>query len=101
MARCLRVATAIVLAALAWLPVKLGVYGIHDTGNAFGAALGFQVGSKLPVAAGAHGLGVESLLLSGGMLGRLTAVLNLGGFIDPAPNATSGRQIGLEYALDL
>jgi hypothetical protein len=84
-----------------WLSVKLGVYGIHDTGDAFGAALGFQVGPKLPVAAGAHGLGVESLALSGGMLGRLTAVLNLGGFIDPAPNATSGRQIGLEYGLDL
>jgi hypothetical protein len=84
-----------------WLSVKLGFLGIHDDGNAFGAALGLQIGPKLPVAPGAHGLGVESLLLAGGRLGRLTAVLNLGGFIDPAPDATSGRQIGIELGLDL
>ncbi|MFL5305089.1 MAG: hypothetical protein ACJ8F1_07735 [Polyangia bacterium] len=84
-----------------WLSAKLGVYGIHDAGGAFGAALGFQVGPKLPVAPGAHGLGVESLVLTGGMVGRLTAVLNLGGFIDPAPNAISGRQTGVEAGLDL
>ena len=84
-----------------WLSAKLGVYGIHDTGDAFGAALGLQVGPKFPVAAGAHGLGVESLLLTGGMIGRMTAVLNLGGFIDPAPNATSNRQTGFEAGLDL
>jgi hypothetical protein len=40
-------------------------------------------------------------MLSGGMIGRLTAVMNLGGFIDPAPDATSGRQIGFEVGLDL
>ena len=84
-----------------WLSVKLGVYGIHGTGDSFAAGLGFQVGPKLPVAPGAHGLGVESLILSGGTIGRVTAALNLGGFIDPAPDATSGRQIGLEAGLDL
>jgi hypothetical protein len=84
-----------------WPSVKLGLYGIHDTGDAFGAALGVQVGPKLPVAPGAHGLGVEALVLGGGMIGRLTAVLNLGAFIDPAPDATSGRQIGMEAGWDL
>jgi hypothetical protein len=84
-----------------WPSVKLGLYGVHDTGDAYGAALGVQVGPKLPVAPGAHGLGVEGLLLGGGMAGRLTAVLNLGGFIDPAPDANSGRQIGMEVGLDL
>ena len=84
-----------------WLSVKLGLYGVHDDGDTFGAALGVQIGPKLPVAAGSHGLGVESLLLSGGTLRRLTAVLNLGGFIDPAPDASSGRQIGVEAGLDL
>ncbi len=84
-----------------WLSVKVGVYGIEDNGGAFAAGLGFQVGPKLPVAAGAHGLGVESLILSGGTIGRVTAVVNFGGFVDPAPDATSGRQIGLEAGLDL
>jgi hypothetical protein len=84
-----------------WPSVKLGVAGIHDTGSAYGAALGFQAGPKLPVAPAAHGLGVEALVLTGGMIGRLTAVLNFGGFIDPAPDAVSGRQIGLEIGLDL
>jgi len=84
-----------------WPSVKLGAIGIHDTGSAYGAALGFQIGPKLPVASGAHGLGVEGLMLAGGMVGRLTAVLNLGGFVDPAPDAISGRPIGLEVGLDL
>ena len=66
-----------------------------------GRRLDFRWVPSFQVAAGAHGLGVESLLLTGGMLGPLTAVLNLGGFIDPAPSATSGRPIGLEAGLDL
>jgi hypothetical protein len=84
-----------------WPSVKLGAAGIHDTGSAYGAALGFQIGPKLPVASGAHGLGVEALMLTGGMVGRLTTVLNFGGFVDPAPDASSGRPIGIEIGLDL
>jgi hypothetical protein len=84
-----------------WPSVKLGAFGIHDYGDSYGAALGFQVGPKLPVAAGAHGLGVEALMLTGGRIGRLTSVLNVGGFADPAPDATSGRPIGIEIGLDL
>ena len=84
-----------------WPSVKLGILGIHDDGAAFGAAFGVQIGPKLPIAPGARGLGVESLILAGGIVGRLTSVLNFGGFIDPAPDAISGRRIGIELGLDL
>jgi hypothetical protein len=84
-----------------WPSVKLGIFGIHDDHGAYGAAFGVQVGPKLPVAPGAHGVGLEGLVLSGGMIGKLTSVLNLGGFVDPAPDAVSARQIGFEIGLDL
>ena len=84
-----------------WPSVKLGILGVHDEGEGVGAALGFQIGPKLPVASGSHGVGFEGLMIAGGMVGRLTAVLNFGGFVDPAPDPTSGRQIGVELGIDL
>ena len=84
-----------------WPSVKLGFYDDHDEQTKRSGALGAQVGPKVPVAAGSHGVGVESLLLLGYMYGRLHTVLNAGGFIDPAPDATSGRPIGIELGLDI
>jgi hypothetical protein len=84
-----------------WPSVKLGLFGVHDDGGAYGAALGLQVGPKLPVASGSHGVGIESLLIFGGMAGRLTTAMNLGAFLDPAPDPTSGRRAGLELGVDL
>src|SRR5262252_3223515 len=55
----------------------------------------------LPVAPGAHGVGVEALAVMGGAIRRLTCVLNMGGFYDPAPDAVSHRPGGLELGLDL
>jgi hypothetical protein len=63
-------------------------------------ALGMQLGPKIPVAAGSHGVGFEGLVLVGYTLGPLNTVLNLGGFADPAPDATSGRPVGIEGGLD-
>lgn len=84
-----------------WPSVKVGFYDDHDEQTKRSGALGAQVGPKVPVAAGSHGVGIESLLLLGYMYGRLHTVLNAGGFIDPAPDATSGRPIGIELGLDL
>ena len=84
-----------------WPSVKLGLFGVHDDEAKIGAALGWQVGPKLPVARGSHGIGVESLLVIGGAIRHLVAALNVGGFYDPAPDATSGHPIGLELGLDL
>jgi len=84
-----------------WPSVKLGLYGFHDDDAKIGAALGWQVGPKLPVARGSHGLGVESLIVIGGAVRHLILALNVGGFYDPAPDATSARPIGLELGLDL
>jgi len=84
-----------------WPSVKLGLYGVHDDERKIGGAIGWQVGPKLPVAPGAHGLGVESLLVFGGAIRHLVAALNVGGFYDPAPDAVSDRPIGLELGLDL
>lgn len=84
-----------------WPSVKVGVYDDHDGATGRAGAFGFQVGPKLPVAAGAHGIGAESLLLFGYVLHHLHLVLNAGGFVDPAPDAMSGRPIGIELGLDL
>ena len=84
-----------------WPSLKLGLLDWHDDDADQAWALGSQVGPKLPVAPGSHGIGVEGLVLVGSMFGPLHLVLNLGAFVDPAPDATSGRPIGLEAGLDV
>jgi hypothetical protein len=83
-----------------WPSLKLGLYDEHDGASQRAWALGLQVGPKIPVAVDAHGIGVEGLLLVGYLLGPLHTVLNLGGFADPAPDASSGRPLGIEAGLD-
>ena len=82
-----------------WLSVKLGLLDFEDEGR--GLALGIQGGPKLPAAAGSRGVGFEGLLLVGVAVKRTHVVLNLGAFVDPAPDATSARPIALEAGLDL
>lgn len=84
-----------------WPCAKIGLYGAHDGGAGRGVAIGVQVGPKLPVASGAHGIGVESLLLVGGAIHHFHAVLNAGGFVEPAPAAGAGRPAGIEVGLDI
>jgi hypothetical protein len=84
-----------------WLAAKLGIFDDHDEETHAGRAVGLQIGPKLPSARGAHGLGVESLLLVGGSTRLATAVFNLGGFVDPAPDAASPRPVALEGGIDL
>jgi hypothetical protein len=92
--------------------LKIGLFdrdlprgGERSPGPAAGrhAALagGVQLGPKLPVASKAHGVGIEGLALVGLATHTLHLALNLGGFVDPAPDATSGRPKGLEAGLDL
>jgi len=76
------------------LPLSRSVQDHH----AWGA--GVQIGPKLPVAPGSTGIGVEGLALFGGIVGRVQAVINAGGFIDPDPDG-SGRNTGFEAGLDL
>ena len=84
-----------------WPCAKIGVYDAHDGPSGRGLAVGVQVGPKLPVASGAHGIGVESLLLVGGAFRHFHAVLNAGGFVEPAPAAGAARPAGIEMGLDL
>jgi hypothetical protein len=84
-----------------WPSLKLEMLDLHDTVAVEAWALGAQVGPKIPVAPGAHGVGVEGLVLLGRLLGPIHTVLNLGAFVDPAPDAASGRPIGIEAGLDL
>jgi hypothetical protein len=84
-----------------WPSFKLGIldHSDHIAGRAW--AVGTQVGPKIPVAPGAHGLGVEGLLLTGFVTGRLHSVVNLGAFVDPAPDAGASRPKGVEAGLDI
>ncbi len=84
-----------------WLAAKVGLYDDHDEETHAGRAFGIMIGPKLPAARDAHGLGVESLLLVGASTRRVTAVFNMGGFVDPTPKAVGPRPIGLEGGIDL
>jgi hypothetical protein len=84
-----------------WPSLKLGLYDARDLVLRRAWAFGLQVGPKVPVAAQAHGVGFESLLLVGRAVEHLHLVLNLGGFVDPAPDALSNRPVGVEVGLDL
>jgi hypothetical protein len=64
-------------------------------------AAGIQLGPKLPVAAQSHGVGFEGLALVGFAWRGLHTAVNLGGFVDPATDASSPRPKGLELGLDL
>jgi hypothetical protein len=83
-----------------WPCAKVGLYGFHDDDTKSGAGLGLQVGPKLPTGP-QRGLGVEALVLLGGVRGAVTAALNFGAFLDPAPDAVSRRPRGLEVGIDL
>jgi hypothetical protein len=85
-----------------WAAAKVGLASID--GPQGGAGLGLQVGPKIPVAPGSHGVGIEALLLMGAHLGRWHAVLNGGAFVDPGTDdeaGPTGRPRGLEGGIDL
>jgi len=84
-----------------WPSVKIGLWDDHDEEAKTARAIGIQIGPKVPIARRAHGIGGEGLLVVGGRLIALDAVLNLGGFVEPAQDATSSRQVGAETGLDL
>jgi hypothetical protein len=84
-----------------WPAAKVGIYDANDPDAHTAFALGIQLGPKLPVAAGSHGVGVESLALVGTAFGRTHLVWNAGAFIDPDPDATPGRPTGLELGVDV
>jgi hypothetical protein len=84
-----------------WPSLKFGLFDDHDPESHRSRAIGLQIGPKIPVASGAHGIGVEGIALLGYMVGRLHTVVNLGAFVDPAPDAVSGRPVGVEAGLDL
>jgi hypothetical protein len=87
-----------------WFAAKVGIYDWvddDDPGGVSAWALGAQVGPRLPVAPGAHGLGAEGLFLLGHVVGPAHLVLNAGAFVDPAPAPESARPVGLEVGLDL
>jgi hypothetical protein len=83
-----------------WVAAKVGLYGTSDPEQRTAFALGVQLGPKLPIAAGSHGLGVEGLALIGTAVGGVQLVWNAGGFVDPAPDAAPARPTGLEVGVD-
>jgi hypothetical protein len=84
-----------------WPSVKVGLWNDHDYETKRARAIGIQVGPKVPIARGSHGIGGEALLVLGGRIYPLNVVLNLGGFVEPAQDATSSRQVGGEAGIDL
>jgi hypothetical protein len=62
--------------------------------------IGVQAGPKIPIAPDSHGVGVEGLALVSHTAGRVHAVLDVGGLVDPR-TGTSPRPVGLEAGVDL
>jgi hypothetical protein len=85
-----------------WVGAKIGLVDWTDEESRQSFAFGLQVGPKLPVAPGSHGLGLEVLVLGGFHRGRTTVVLNAGFLADPLPdNAGTARPKGLEGGVDV
>lgn len=72
-----------------WSSVKLGLLDVHDVGPANAAALGLQLGPRLPLGGGYHGVGYELVTLSALDVAGVRFVFNAGGLVDPA--AAGGR----------
>jgi hypothetical protein len=89
------------VASSLWPSLKLGIYDDHDFQTGRARAVGVQLGPRLPVAAGSHGVGGEALVIFGGSNHGLTVAANLGAFVEPAQDALGGRQVGAEAGLDL
>jgi hypothetical protein len=87
-----------------WPAFKVGIYDWADEGatdyDTSAWAVGAQVGPKLPVASGSHGVGFEALVLLGHVAWKAHFVLNAGWFVDPFPSAMSERPNGIELGLD-
>jgi hypothetical protein len=84
-----------------WLAAKLGIFDARDESARTAFALGVQCGPKFPTAAGSHGLGTELLVLIGTSYARTHVVWNIGGFVDPDPDAQPGRPVGIEFGADV
>lgn len=84
-----------------WIASKLGLWDSRDRERGTAWALGVQLGPKLPVARGAHGLGYEALALLGRTVGSTHVVANLGGLVDPGDHVGPPRPVALEGGLDL
>jgi len=84
-----------------WVAGKLAVYDKQNESAHSAFALGLQLGPKLPVAAAAHGIGGEGLLLICTGYDILHAVWNAGGFIDASPDSRPTRPLGVELGVDL
>jgi hypothetical protein len=84
-----------------WPSLKIGIWNHHDDETQRAQALGIQVGPKLPLPGFSRGFGVEGLLVVGGGLQGVNAVLNAGGFVEPAQSGMTYRQTGVETGIDL
>jgi hypothetical protein len=83
-----------------WPSLKAGLVDIVDKRMARTYALGAQLGPKLPTFSGGRGVGVEGLLLAGVDFGLDQFAVNLGGFLDPAPEPGAARPIAVEAGID-
>ncbi len=84
-----------------WTSVKLGLLDWYDHDVERAWAVGLQLGPKIPVARGNHGLGAEGLFLLGIAVGKTHFVLNSGMLADPYPSANTRRPVGIELGLDI
>jgi hypothetical protein len=81
--------------------VKWGLFERKNEAAQTAFAVGVQLGPKWPIAAAAHGVGGEGLLLVATDYAIVHAVWNIGGFAEPSPVAHAERPRGIELGLDL
>jgi hypothetical protein len=84
-----------------WVAAKIGLWDERDDLKDTAWAFGVQLGPKLPLATGAHGIGYEALFLLGRSVRTTHLALNAGALVDPGAEVSRKRPIGLEIGLDL
>ncbi len=84
-----------------WTSAKIGIADVKDVGALDAAALGLQLGPRLPLAKDLRGAGYEALALLGLDRGNIHVVVNAGGLVDPRVGSARRRPLGFVGGLDL
>ncbi len=85
-----------------WLSSKVMFADLRDPVKKSAWSFGAQFGPKVPLATGARGAGYEAVGLIARTVKQMHLVLNLGGYVDPAADASHRRRpLALEGGLDL
>ena len=83
-----------------WLSSKIGLLDQAHAGSGGAWAAGLQLGPRVPVAPGAHGIGLQALVLVGRSFGASHLVANAGVLVEPGAAVSHDRPSAILLGID-